>query len=194
MKKSPVIFIGSLLFICLFSVTCSIENESEGEKESKTPVIQKYLTITGLDAFNGNYVVFYGKINWGSGIGGEVYGVIGCDAFSGNPVSNNFSLNGVKISGGTARIPIYAVSDYEENWGVFNGVVTKPIDDSETYPLEYSNIWPITVYINKNELMEYAYGYSLGDTVAAGITRIGVVEMSLDWTVNKNEFDEWFEW
>lgn len=194
MKKNRVIFIGSFLFICLFIVACPLESESESESKKETPVIQKYLTVTGLDAFNGNYVVFYGKINWGAGLFGAVYDTIGCNTIDGNPAGNNFSLSAVKISDGTARIPIYAISDYEEAWHVFNGILTEPIDDSEEFPLEYSNIWELTFYINKMEIMEYVYGYSLGDTVAVGVTRMGLVKMSNEWTVDKSEFEKWFEW
>jgi hypothetical protein len=187
MKKNVAVFIGLFLFICLCFTTCSLEGESENE----TPVIQEYLTVTGLDAFDGNYVVFYGIITWEAGFG-PVYDTIGCNTIRGNPTSNNFSLNGVEISGGRARIPIYAISRYEDNWGVFNGILTEPIEF--IHDAKYSYTWELTFYINKKDVVEYVYGYSLGDTVAAGVTQIGLIERSKEWTVDKSEFEKWFEW
>jgi hypothetical protein len=103
-KKHGLLFGFAALFLAaMFSFTaCSSggDDDDGGGGGTSLPAAKGKIKVSGLDSYNGKYI-------WGSGMAGGnlLYGITD---FTGDSSELTFKL--VKITGGTAEIPLYRLN------------------------------------------------------------------------------------
>ena len=91
-----------------------------------------------------------------------------------------FTVSGVRISNGSAKIPVYYITE--------NG-----LDTNWAYIIEGEfELVSSTIYINSSEVMNYYYSFSMENTIASGYMEYGRYFMAnSNVNIHNTEFSIW---
>lgn len=166
------IIIGITIFLLsLLLITCPL---SDG-----MPIVQGNITITGLNEYNGKFVILYGRI----GHSMNAYQIFGFMEINGNVEDMIFSAKGVKISNGTAKIPLHYIREDS----------SKLENTNDAYKIEGSfYISSSNILINTKETLNYNYGFSMNDVIASGSIKSGTYTMeNANTVIGRDNLVDW---
>jgi len=181
-RNSFLISLNIFILFCFVFSSCEL-SDSAGYGDG--PTVQGNITITGLDAYNGNYLTLYGNMKYGS-----TYSVfisytilIGTTKLTKKKQYVNVveiredSLYGAQIANGSFKIPYYTM----DSSGNVNTIKTDP-------PYSFSTV---RLYITTEKSMKFKPCLSTENVIATAMMPADWQE-SRDFTINKSQLTEWF--
>jgi len=182
-RKRFLISFNIFILFCFVFSSCELSDSAD---YGDSPAVQGNITITGLDAYNGNYVTLYGYM-YSKGTYYSNYNsiLVGTTKLTkkkhyGYVVSiSEDSLNGAKIANGSIKIPYYAMNSS-------GNVDTNKLD----LPFGISTV---RLYINTEKSIKFKPCFSTENVIATAMMPVGRQE-SRDFTLDKSQFTEWLDY
>lgn len=178
MKRNILLISFNIFFLfCFIYSSCELpDTVSYGDG----PAVQGNVTITGLDAYNGNYVTMYGHMNYNN----KFSHLIGTTKLTKKAQYGFFvviredSLNGAQIANGSVKIPYYAM---QSNGNVYSNKLDLPF-----------GFLTVRFYINTEKSINFKPSFSTENVISTAMMPVGWQE-SRDFTLNKSQLTEWFD-